>query len=113
MKHTFNKEEGGWFIDLPQYLEAGGDKVDLQMVAGADTMLDLLSDYGSSITLDISLENCPHQLILVLGEDMGLEGADYVATYKSQDFPVWLCAVTLYVFGGEYPGVIYINIVEK
>ena len=42
--HRFYKEEhGGWYIDLPAYLEQGGAKGDLAMVAGADTMLDIMA----------------------------------------------------------------------
>jgi len=31
---------GRWYIDLPQYLKEGGKKADLELVAGADTMLN-------------------------------------------------------------------------
>lgn len=42
--HTFYKDEyGGWYMDLPEYLEQGGSKGDLAMVAGADTMLDSIA----------------------------------------------------------------------
>jgi hypothetical protein len=38
-QHRFVKEQSEWYIDLPEYLEAGGSKADLQMVSVADTML--------------------------------------------------------------------------
>ena len=52
---TFYKENGTWYIDLPEFLEAGlGTKANLMMVAGADTLLDELSDNGNRVTLAFS-----------------------------------------------------------
>ena len=41
--YTFNKEQGCWYIDLPNW---EGTKGELQMVGGADTLLDRLSNNG-------------------------------------------------------------------
>ena len=35
--YTFNKEQGNWYIDLSNWY---GTKAELQMVAGADSLLD-------------------------------------------------------------------------
>ena len=41
---SFIKDEGIWYADLPEFLEAGmGSKANLMMVDGADTFLDLLA----------------------------------------------------------------------
>ena len=45
-----------WYIDLPEYLEQGGSIGDLQMVDGADKMLDLMAENESTVTLFISKE---------------------------------------------------------
>ena len=51
----FVKEVGLWYADLPEFLEQGlGTKNNLLMVDGADTFLDLLSEGGKEVTLDIS-----------------------------------------------------------
>ena len=39
--YRFNKEDGKWYIDLPDWT---GTKGELQMVGGADTLLDHLSN---------------------------------------------------------------------
>jgi hypothetical protein len=42
---SFVKENGIWYADLPEFLEAGlGTKTNLMMVDGADTFLDLLAE---------------------------------------------------------------------
>ena len=51
--YTFIKESSGWYIDLPEYIEQGGNKGDLAMVEGADTMLDIMSGGNPVITLEI------------------------------------------------------------
>jgi hypothetical protein len=58
--HTFYKEAyGGWYIDLPEYLEQGGSKGDLAMVAGADTMLDIVA--GANNRLTITMDTKPFE----------------------------------------------------
>lgn len=41
--HRFVREDNSWYIDLPEYIEQGGSKGDLEMVSGADTMLDIIA----------------------------------------------------------------------
>lgn len=127
MKHTFNKEQGTWYIDLPEYLEAGlGEKGNLMMVAGADTMLDILCNiYGKrgSITLQIDTESFDGGVILLEKEGMGKDQAlleqyghpqvDEGGYYRWEvynNLSVWLCPVTKYVFDGEYPDKIYAKV---
>ena len=52
-KMTFNKEDKKWYIFLPQW---EGDKSDLEMVSGADRMLDYLSNNTDTVTVDVSEE---------------------------------------------------------
>ncbi|AEW02627.1 hypothetical protein Niako_6403 [Niastella koreensis GR20-10] len=50
--HTFIKEpNGNWFIDLPAYTANGAARGDLQMVAGADTMLDVMANASNTVTM--------------------------------------------------------------
>lgn len=103
--YTFYKESyGGWYIDLPAYLEGGGSKGDLAMVAGADTMLDIMVAGGDRVALLLSLEPFPgfDELELLRPSDPALGGGDYILRqFKGQqlDHKVWLCGVTEYVFG--------------
>jgi hypothetical protein len=49
----FVKDFGKWFIELPAY---EGSREDLRTVAGADTLLDLLSKNGNRVSFKISVE---------------------------------------------------------
>jgi hypothetical protein len=114
MNLKFYKEENGnWYVDLPDYIEQGGEKADLQMVSGADTWLESLSDGHSWITLDVSKE--PFELANELTLDKTDEGFPELGAYYRcgmyqgvdySNFMMWLCPVVLFVFE-EYPKKIY------
>ena len=129
----FYKENGMWYIDLPEYLEAGlGTKNNLLMVAGADTLLDILSDNGTETTIEFGdepfIEHNVQLNLIEMGKDQTLLDAvghapvDYGAYYTGYntqwlgyDFKissVWLCPVTEYVFNGGYPKNIYLRVVK-
>jgi len=105
---TFNKEESNrWFVDLPTWT---GPKDDLEMVMGADTFLDILSEAESSVTLNMSTSEYPNsELLVYLNEEY--DGAFYhLESYSSIEFnlDIWLCHVTKFVFG-DFPTIIYFN----
>jgi len=110
---TFIRKGGDWFIDLPDYLLAGGSEDDLQMVAGADEVLDLLAEQHDSVKLLISetpFTDSDHLRLLEIG-DLEEGGAFYQLGRlegKRLDKMVWLCNVLLFVFGG-IPQDIYIK----
>ena len=54
--YRFYKNEAGWFIDHPAYIQQGGTVADLEMVDGADTMLDIIAAGGNDVHLTISKE---------------------------------------------------------
>lgn len=49
--YTFNKEQGNWYIEMLNWY---GTKAALQMVAGADTLLDQLSENGTTVNVTLS-----------------------------------------------------------
>jgi hypothetical protein len=111
--HRFVREGMGWYIDLPEYLAQGGDKGDLQMVSGADTMLDIIAETGNEVTLQIDTEFFDGADKLVLSElcDPILGGGYYHMKKfenKSVNKDLWLCDVTRFVFG-NIPDKIYIK----
>jgi hypothetical protein len=120
----FYKENDIWYIDLPEFLEAGlGTKQNLMMVAGADLMLDNLSNNGTEITLTFADEpfegsqNTLHKKRIGLDKKLlaliGHAPVDYGAYYdwkENDNQSVWLCPVTEYVFQGGYPDTIYVSI---
>lgn len=110
--YRFYKDEFGWFVDLPEW---EGEVWDLQMVAGADTFLDLLSQGESETYVILSPEpfsDCEELLYQKIGRLEGWElgeGAWYfLNSYKGIDYNIsmWLCDVTKFVFG-EFPNKIY------
>lgn len=103
--YKFIKESNGrWYIELPEWT---GNKDDLEMVMGADTMLDIFAQGESEIELSISTEpfEGAHEL-----QYTRPEGGGGWYTYKSdiQEFEVWLCFVTKFVFG-YFPQRIYLR----
>ena len=102
----FYKEKDQWYADIPQY---PGPVEDLQMVFGADTLLDILSSGKDEITLRISLEDklgdTLHRTEIMDNIEGG--GALYKHIHVDQ---LWLCPVMEFVFGG-YPETIYFDIV--
>jgi hypothetical protein len=110
--YRFYRDEIGWFVDLPEW---EGTKSDLQMVMGADTFLDILSQGENEVYVTLSTE--PFEYCGVLdyiflgrleGPELG-EGAWYsLREYMGLDFnlKMWLCDVTKFVFG-DFPKQIY------
>ena len=122
MTHTFNKEKGTWYIDLPEFLEAGlGTKDNLMMVAGADTFLDFLAQGKKSVEVFISLDDFDGRQFHLVKKGIGMDKeyldsvghpeVEYGAYYTVQEnqHELWLCPVTEYVFGGGYPDEIFIS----
>jgi hypothetical protein len=116
--YRFYKEvDSKWYIDLPEW---EGMKAELQMVEGADTMLDIISEGETETNIVISLEPFEQANILELIENLSIEqkeiikycdGAFYILKkYEGFEYNItlWLCNVMLYVFGG-FPEKIYLK----
>lgn len=112
-KLKFCKEtDGRWFVDLPDW---DGGKDALEMVAGADTMLDIMAEGEREVILLLSERYFDNSDVLEfksLAEDLG-NGAYYkLEKYKGieMNHELWLCDVTLFVMG-KFPEKIYISVV--
>jgi hypothetical protein len=106
----FYKDKQGWFIDLPCY---PGPKANLAMVAGADTMLDFLSEDNNQVWLELSEKSFDDAdgIFRLSRSTFGLGGADYIfPVYNGAaiNHTLWLCPVTLFVFR-KYPKAIYLK----
>lgn len=112
--HRFYKNESGsWYIDLPAYLEQGGNQADLAMVAGADTMLDIVADgeHQVVITMDTQPFEGADGLVRLRICDPSIGGGDYLMQHfegREVNQPMWLCGVTEFVFQ-EIPERIYVR----
>jgi len=103
---TFNKEQSGWYIDLPEWT---GSKGDLAMVSGADKLLDRVS-YGENTTqLTVALAPVDNFYKLKLTKKGHPAGGGIYKVYGPKTFPreIWLCNVTKFVFSGSMPKEVY------
>jgi hypothetical protein len=117
LTYSFIRENGRWYIDLPEYLAQGGSKSDLEMVAGADDVLDIMADGENKVTLMISTEPFENAELLELVElcDQNIGGGYYIMPVLEGSFMnkrMWLCDVTLFVFG-DIPDRIYIRKIQQ
>lgn len=111
--YKFTKRGNQWYIDLPAYLEQGGSMDALQMVDGADTMLDMMAENSTSVSLQISTQYFEGSDLLDLIEtcDPLIGGGYYTMwTYEGREInkTMWLCEVTEFVFG-HLPDKIYVK----
>jgi hypothetical protein len=111
--YKFIKHGQEWYIDLPAFIEQGGSMGDLQMVDGADKMLDMMAEDDTSVILYISKEPFEGADMLTLTEecDPYIGGGYYcMEKYEGQEInrTMWLCQVTEYVFG-ELPAQIFVK----
>ena len=99
-----------WYIDFPSYLEDGGDIASLEMVAGADLLLDILAMGSNEVDVTFSDVAFDGANTLTLAHMGDLEGGAYYncCSVKGVDYElyVWLCDVTLQVLG-YFPDTIY------
>lgn len=107
----YKSEEERWYVDLPEWTKS---LADLEMVEGADVMLEKVSGQYNECFLEMSDEPVEGADLLKLVKDrthcVG-GGADYLMeTYRGEPFDqtLWLCAVTEVVFG-NLPEFIYLD----
>ena len=96
----FYKEDNRWFVHLPEW---EGDREELEMVAGADLLLDILANGNSEVTVHFTDQPTPSPDFHTLTHT----GDGY---YQNSAWhgpsTIWLCHVTEFVFG-RYPEKIY------
>lgn len=101
---SFVKLSERWFVDIPWE----GDVSDLQMVAGADLLLDSLCNGSSRVSIEVSTNSINDYIHLnrVIEDDLG---ATYGVNTSNFSGEIWLCPVTLSVFP-NYPKDLYIKV---
>jgi hypothetical protein len=126
----FHSEVGGpvkrWYYDFPHW---GFEKNNLEMVAGADTLLDYYADGQKEVTLEIYVSkelkwkhSCNPEFDTYKGEDLiknakfwdrlqlgrGYTGTNVTKENAIETKTFWICPVTLFVLG-RYPNYIYVR----
>ena len=105
----YKTEDDRWFIDLPEYMEQGGDHEDLEMVRGADKLLDRISDGSNTAQVVVSLTPKLKRGVCLVRVHQDEAGATYLNIFNPLQ-TVWLCDVTRFVFNQNYPRIIAIHI---
>ena len=107
----FYKQGEEWFADV-----AGHTQWQNRMVAGADTLLDVISAGGLEVKVVLSadLENPDEWMIHLHLVEHDKFGATYRVkrAKESGSSLAWLCNVTHDVFGGEHPEDIYVHSID-
>ena len=109
----YRNQDNKWFVDLPEFLEKfPGHEGELQMVFGADTMLEIIGQGQDTVKVDISLQQFENSTELTKMHDTPeVGGAMYVMNnYQGNvyNLEMWLCGVTEFVFG-HLPEKIYLT----
>ena len=91
----YQEDTGRWYVDLPGW---EGEKEELMMVSGADTLLSIISEKRPVVELEVSLVKKDGYLELKRLEEDILMGGAY---YWSDEFKmeIWLCEVLKWVYG--------------
>ena len=92
----FEKDpDNRWYIILPEW---EGDRAELEMVSGADTMLDIISQGENRVGVSLSLKpfDGSKYSLNFIKEQSG--GGTYDLRSKYHNFEVWLCHVVIFVF---------------
>ena len=103
-----------WYVDLPEWT---GTKAELEMVAGADTMLEYMAEGSDEVTLSISEEPFEGGDSLVFKElaiELGNGAYYYFENYRgiTINLDIWLCDVVKFVFG-DFPKILYVSHYEN
>lgn len=105
----YKTDNNRWFIDLPDW---NGNINDLELVLGADKMLDYLSKGKKDISItlsDKSFDEAKNKLIFArLGKEYE-SGAFYVL-HEQYSTQIWFCDVVKFIFG-DFPMEIYFQII--
>jgi hypothetical protein len=96
-------DDNRWYVILPEW---EGDRSDLEMVCGADTMLDILSKGENFVEMFVSDKSFDDHTIELSFDKNDGGGAWYKLKSDKQNFDVWLCGVTKFVFD-DFPKKIY------
>lgn len=111
----YKDQKNAWYVDLPDW---NGSKAELEMVQGADTMLDKVSGNTVEVTLKMSDQTFDGAELLILQcartTDAGGGGDYLLERYQAEEinYKLWLCEVVEWVFK-DLPETIYFTTVIK
>ena len=106
----YKESDNRWYVDLPEWT---GSKAELEMVAGADSMLEYMAEGEVQVWLVLSeqeFENADKLEFLRLATE--IENGAFYKLDKYRGIKIglemWLCDVTKFVFG-DFPKTIFLS----
>ena len=116
LKVSFTKESNGrWYVDFPNWPLSHDN---LEMVAGADDLLDILNNGTNHVSLEVYTKKPKEYDVELMKVHSALtKGAFYTVETPLEEWEnpnamrrkqLWLCPVTLTVLG-HYPKQIFFN----
>ena len=109
---TYYKIGNCWYIDLPEYIEDGGDPEDLERVGVFHDFLQMACEGEETVSFDFDTESFEGaDVFYLIGATGGNTGGYYqIKSYKgiAVDFELWFNAV-IYYNHQELPQQIYIR----
>ena len=100
-----------WYVDIPYWT---GKKSALEMVSGADKLLDVIAQGRNEVYIHFSEYYINDSDVLNFKKKNWINGATYMLESfqgNKHNLKVWLCNVTLFVFG-KFPQKIYFKEVD-
>lgn len=111
MEISFERfEDGKWYVVFPEY---DGPQEDLEMVEGADKILDTLTEDGMYVTLEVHLKEPTSNDYFTLEQEAHDEDGTFYNVKECDRFNgmVWLCNVA-HEFFGDHPERIFCKILK-
>jgi hypothetical protein len=111
--YQFFKENGGWHVRLPKGKKKGKEQSHVDMLDGADSMLNLLAEGKTEVTLTLNTEPFENAEVLELLSPCKpfLEGGYYLLREhdgKEINYEMWISDVTQFAFG-DIPEKFYVK----
>lgn len=111
--YEFFRENGCWHLKMPQAKQKGKKQACVDLVDGADTMLNLMSDGANEVTLALNTEPFENAELLELLQPCQpfLEGGYYLMRQhdgKEVNYEMWICGVSRVAFN-DVPEKIYVK----
>ena len=104
MELSFEKwDNGKWYVVLPDY---DGDPEDLEMMNGADDLLEFMTDDGMYVNVKVTRDDrASYPIILRMVDHDEIGGTYQVENLEGFNQNVWLCNVVHFLYG-EHPELI-------
>lgn len=97
------QQNSRWYIEIPNYT---GPQEDLEMVCGADSLLDILAQEENSVHISVFTYPISNPKFILCFSEEESDGAWYHVVGMQSHLKIWLCKVIKYLYPG-FPLILY------